>query len=92
MVLNIIQYNTSKLYKQKRRLTLMAVGSGEAGLTGTGEVASGLADTSTMRATNIRTDLSHTPVRAVTRHGNRTAVNHYKYKWEINQIGDAMTN
>lgn len=62
--------------KQNGRLTLVAVGSGEAGLTRAGEVAAGLADASAMRTTNIRTDLSHTPIRAVTRHGNRTAVNH----------------
>ncbi len=58
----------------------MAIGSCKPELTGAGEVATRLADTAAMRTTHIRVDVSHTPIWDVTRHSNRTAVNHWA--WE----------
>lgn len=57
-------------------LTLVAVSSSEARLTGAGEVSGGLADTAAVGATNVGRDVSHTPIRAITCNRNSTAVNH----------------
>ena len=60
-----------------RGLTLVAVGAGEALVAGAGEVARGLAVALAVGPAHIGGDEPHALVRAVCRHGDRAAVNHY---------------
>lgn len=60
----------------RRRLTLVAVGSGESRLAGAAEVAGGEAHAAAVRAAHVGRDVPHPPLGVVGRHGNRAAVNH----------------
>ena len=59
-------------------LTLVAVGPGEAPLTGAAVVAGREAEAAAVGAAHARRDVPHPLLTVVGRHGNRAAVNHWR--------------